>query len=48
MQAFARERCPVPRRKYGRLVKAIQPVPEEKCRYCRLGMACPVHKKKRE
>jgi hypothetical protein len=36
----------VPRRKYGRLTKAIPPVPVEKCRYCRLGMNCPVHKKK--
>lgn len=36
----------MPRRKYGRMVKAVPPVPEEKCRYCRLGMTCPVHKKK--
>jgi hypothetical protein len=36
----------MPRRKYGKLVKAIQPVPPEKCRYCRLGMNCPIHKKK--
>jgi len=28
------------------MVKAIPPVPEDKCRYCRLGMACPIHKKK--
>jgi hypothetical protein len=35
----------VPRRKYGRLRKAIPPVPVEKCRYCRLGIPCPVHKK---
>jgi len=27
-------------------VKAIMPVKEEKCRYCRLGIACPIHKKK--
>jgi len=36
----------IPRRKYGRMVKAIPPVPEEKCRYCRLGIPCPVHKRK--
>jgi len=36
----------MPRRKYGRMVKDIPPVPEDKCRYCRLGMPCPVHKKK--
>ena len=36
----------MPRRKYGRMVKPVPPVPEEKCRYCRLGMNCPVHKKK--
>jgi hypothetical protein len=36
----------MPRRKYGRLRKAIAPVKEEKCRYCRLGYPCPVHKKK--
>ena len=36
----------MPRRKYGRMVKAVPPVPEEKCRYCRLGMTCPVHKKR--
>jgi len=28
------------------MVKAIPPVPEDKCRYCRLGMECPIHKKK--
>lgn len=36
----------VPRRKYGKMVKAIPPVKEEKCRYCRLGIPCPVHKKR--
>lgn len=36
----------MPRRKYGRMVKAIPPVPEDKCRYCRLGRPCPVHKKR--
>ncbi len=36
----------VPRRKYGHMVKAIPPVAEDKCRYCRLGIPCPVHKKK--
>ena len=39
-------RRPMPRRKYGRMVKSVPPTPEEKCRYCRLGMNCPVHKKK--
>ncbi|MCD6461409.1 MAG: hypothetical protein J7L61_01545, partial [Thermoplasmata archaeon] len=33
----------VPRRKYGRLRKAISPPPREKCRACRLGYPCPVH-----
>jgi len=28
------------------MVKAIPPVKEEKCRYCRLGIPCPIHKKK--
>jgi hypothetical protein len=28
------------------MVKAVPPVKEEKCRYCRLGITCPVHKKK--
>jgi hypothetical protein len=28
------------------LRKAIPPVKEEKCRYCKLGYPCPVHKKK--
>jgi len=28
------------------MVKAIPPVSEDKCRYCRLGMACPIHRKK--
>jgi len=36
----------VPRRKYGRMRKAIPPVKEEKCRYCKLGYPCPIHKKK--
>ena len=36
----------MPRRKYGHMVKAIPPVPEDKCRYCRLGLPCPVHKKR--
>lgn len=38
----------MPRRKYGRMVKAVPPVAEDKCRYCRLGIPCPVHKKKRD
>lgn len=36
----------MPRRKYGHMVKSIMPVPEDKCRYCRLGRPCPIHKKK--
>jgi len=36
----------LPRRKYGHMVKSIMPVTEEKCRYCRLGRPCPIHKKK--
>jgi len=28
------------------LRKAIPPVKEEKCRYCKLGYPCPIHKKK--
>ena len=36
----------MPRRKYGRMVKAIPPVKEDKCRYCRLWRTCPIHKKK--
>ena len=34
---------PLPRRKYGHLVRPHQPVPKEKCRLCRLGYTCPVH-----
>ncbi|MEM3396735.1 MAG: hypothetical protein QW620_02290 [Thermoplasmata archaeon] len=34
----------MPRRKYGRLQKPIQPVPKEKCHFCRLGRPCPIHK----
>ena len=34
---------PLPRRKYGHLVRPHQPVPKEKCRLCRLGHTCPVH-----
>ncbi|MEM0129357.1 MAG: hypothetical protein QXG65_04255 [Thermoplasmata archaeon] len=33
----------MPRRKYGRLRKAIPPVKPEKCRFCRLGRPCPWH-----
>jgi hypothetical protein len=36
----------MPRRKYGRMRKAIAPVKEEKCRYCKLGYPCPIHKRK--
>jgi hypothetical protein len=34
---------PLPRRKYGHLVRPHQPVAKEKCRLCRLGYTCPVH-----
>jgi hypothetical protein len=34
---------PLPRRKYGHLVRPHKPVAKEKCRLCRLGYACPVH-----
>jgi len=34
---------PLPRRKYGHLVRPHQPVPKEKCRLCNLGYTCPVH-----
>jgi hypothetical protein len=34
---------PLPRRKYGHLVRPHQPVPKEKCRLCKLGYTCPVH-----
>ena len=34
----------MPRRKYGRLVKAVPPPPPpEKCRFCKNGIKCPVH-----
>jgi hypothetical protein len=33
----------LPRRKYGRLTKAIPPTPPEKCRFCKHGRKCPVH-----
>jgi hypothetical protein len=39
---------PLPRRKYGHLVRPHQPIPREKCRLCRLGYACPVHMDKEE
>jgi len=39
---------PMPRRKYGHLVRPHQPVPKEKCRLCRLGYSCPVHMDKEE
>jgi hypothetical protein len=35
----------VPRRKYGRMQKTIPPLKEEKCRFCKLGWSCPIHKK---
>jgi len=34
----------MPRRKYGHLIGACPPTPKEKCRYCKLGRPCPVHK----
>ena len=47
MQSLTRlEAVTVPRRKYGRMVKPCPPTPEDKCRYCRLGLNCPIHKKK--
>jgi hypothetical protein len=36
----------MPRRKYGHMVKPLPPPPPpEKCRWCRLGLKCPIHKK---
>ena len=34
----------MPRRKYGHMVGVCPPTPVEKCRACRLGLPCPVHK----
>ncbi len=33
----------MPRRKYGHMVGACPPTPQEKCKACRLGHPCPVH-----
>jgi hypothetical protein len=33
----------MPRRKYGHMVNACPPTPQEKCRACRLGHHCNVH-----
>ncbi len=36
----------MPRRKYGRMVKPMPvQVKPEKCRFCKAGRPCPVHKK---
>ncbi len=34
----------MPRRKYGHMVGACPPTPPDKCKMCRLGNPCPVHK----
>jgi len=33
----------MPRRKYGHMVGACPPTPQEKCKACRLGHPCHVH-----
>ncbi len=36
----------MPRRKYGRMIKPLPvQVKPEKCRFCRAGRPCPIHKK---
>ncbi len=36
----------MPRRKYGRMIKPMPTqVKPEKCRFCKAGRPCPVHKK---
>jgi hypothetical protein len=37
----------MPRRKYGHMVGACPPTPQEKCRACRLGNPCPVHREQK-
>ena len=34
----------MPRRKYGHMVGICPPTPKDKCRACRLGYDCPVHR----
>jgi hypothetical protein len=34
----------MPRRKYGHMVGACPPTKKEKCRMCRMGKPCPIHK----
>jgi hypothetical protein len=34
----------MPRRKYGHMVGTCPPTPQNKCRMCKLGRLCPVHK----
>ncbi len=34
----------MPRRKYGHLIGACPPTPKDKCRMCKLGRPCPIHK----
>lgn len=40
---YSQYRIQMPRRKYGHLIMACPPTPQEKCRACRLGIPCPVH-----
>ncbi len=36
----------MPRRKYGRMIKPMPTqVKPEKCRFCKAGRPCPIHKK---
>ncbi|HKZ48689.1 MAG TPA: hypothetical protein VJ397_07895 [Thermoplasmata archaeon] len=35
----------LPRRKYGRMIKPLPIYDEKKCRFCRAGRTCPVHRK---
>ena len=36
----------MPRRKYGRMIKPMPvQVKPEKCRFCKAGRPCPIHKK---
>ena len=34
----------MPRRKYGHMVGACPPTKKEKCRICRMGKPCPIHR----
>ena len=43
LEAYRGTGVPLPRRKYGHLVRPHQPVAKEKCRLCKLGYTCPVH-----